>query len=28
VVRLSVKATGKDAVEPVEKSFEWAVTGS
>ena len=28
VVMLSVKATGKDAVEPVEQSFEWAVTGS
>jgi hypothetical protein len=28
VGKLSVKATGKDAVEPVEKSFEWAVTGS
>lgn len=25
---LSVKATGKDAVEPVEQSFEWPVTGS
>jgi hypothetical protein len=28
VVVLSVKATGKDAVEPVEESFEWPVTGS
>ncbi|MGB7932492.1 MAG: DUF6776 family protein [Gammaproteobacteria bacterium] len=27
-VVLSVKATGKDAVEPVQKSFEWLVTGS
>jgi hypothetical protein len=28
VVVLTVKATGKDAVEPVEQSFEWPVTGS
>jgi hypothetical protein len=28
VVVLSVKATGKDAGEPVEQSFEWPVTGS
>jgi Family of unknown function (DUF6776) len=28
VVVLSVKATGKDAVEPVEESFEWPVTDS
>jgi len=27
-VVLSVKATGKNAVEPVEQSFEWPVTGS
>jgi hypothetical protein len=28
MVVLSVKATGKDAVDPVEQSFDWAVTGS
>ena len=27
-VVLSAKATGEDAVEPVEQSFEWPVTGS
>ena len=27
-VVLTVKATGKNAVEPVEQSFEWPVTGS
>jgi len=27
VVVLSVKATGKSAVEPVEQSFDWPVTG-
>jgi Family of unknown function (DUF6776) len=27
-VVLSVRATGKDAVEPVEQSFEWPVAGS
>lgn len=28
VVVLSVRATGKDAIEPAEESFEWPVTGS